>query len=465
VSPESPDRVSRYNAGMTINPIEQLNEFVWGDTIRRHGLPGRILSSFLRYLYAVLRDVFSGQLNMRAMSLVYTTLLSIVPLIAFSFSVLKGFGIHRQLEERMYLLLEPLGSKGVEITDNVMRLVHNVNGGVLGGISLAFFIWTAVSMVQKVEASFNYVWYVAKPRSFARRFTEYMFVLLVGPVVIVIALGMITSLQNEEFVQFLLNNQIVGPVFVATSKLTPYLLVSGVFAFLYWYMPNTNVRLSSALLGGLAGGFLWASMVIIFTTFVATAARTQAVYASFAIAIITLIWLYLNWLILLIGAQLAFYIQNTAYLRIGRREPRLSNSMRERLALNIMLLVARAHRHADQRLDIESLSDALEIPAITLAPVVAGLEANGLLAVDEKEFLLPGREMARTRLADILDVVRAQGETGSHRKPQWSQTIDTLGRALDDAVLATIADRSLSDLLDSAETDSVSGNREAVHEE
>lgn len=450
---------------MTMNPIEQLNELVWGDAVRRQGLPGRIVSTCMRYLYAVLRDVFTGQLNMRAMSLVYTTLLSVVPLIAFSFSVLKGFGIHRQLEERMYLLLEPLGEKGVEITDNIMRLVHNVNGGVLGGISLAFFIWTAVSMVQKVEASFNYVWYVDKPRNFARRFTEYMFVLLVGPVVIVIALGMMTSLQNEEFVQYLLQNQIVGPLFVATSKMTPYLMVSAVFAFLYWYMPNTNVRVSSALLGGLAGGCLWASMVIIFTTFVVTAARTQAVYASFAIAIITLIWVYLNWLILLIGAQVAFYLQNPAYLRIGRREPRLSNAMRERLALNIMLLVAGAHRHSGQRLNIETLSDRLEIPSITLGPVVTGLEGNGLLAVDENEYLLPGREMARTRLADILDVVRAQGETGSHRQPKWSESIDALGHELDDAIQATIGDKSLSDLLDSAETDSVPGNREAVDEE
>lgn len=442
---------------MKKNPIEYFNDLIWGNSLERHGLPGRIVSAVMRHLYAVLRDVFSGQLNLRAMSLVYTTLLSVVPLIAFSFSVLKGLGIHNQLEERMYLLLEPLGDRGVEITDKVMALVHNVNGGVLGGVSLAFFIWTAVSMVQKVEASFNYVWYVSKPRNFARRFTEYMFVLLIGPVVIAIALGMITSLQNEELVQYLLRNQFIGPVFVATSKLIPYLLVSGVFAFLYWYMPNTRVRIMPALLGGLAGGFMWASMVIIFTTFVATAARTQAVYASFAIAIITLMWLYLNWIILLIGAQLAFYIQNPAYLRIGRREPRLSNSMRERLALNIMLLVAQAHRHAEQRLTVHALSDALRIPSLTLAPIIAGLEDNGLLVPGEMEFLLPGREMARTRLSDILNVVREQGETGSYRDPRWAQAIDGLGRELDDAVLATIGDMTLSDLLDQAEERSAAG--------
>ena len=198
-------------------------------------------------------------------------------------------------------------------------------------------------------------------------------------------------------------------------------------------------------------------MVIVFTTFVVTASRTQAVYASFAIAVITLIWLYLNWIILLIGAQLAFYIQNPAYLRIGRREPRLSNSMRERLALNIMLLVARAHRYAEQRLSVQALSDSLEIPSLTLAPIIIGLEENGLLALDENEFLLPGREMARTGLSDILDVVRNQGETGSHRDPQWAKAIDVLGHELDDAILTAIDGKTLSDLLDLAEEQSSTG--------
>ena len=450
---------------MAKNPVELLNDFVWGDLLEKRGMPGRVLSTFLRYLYGVLRDLFSGQLSLRAMSLVYTTLLSIVPLLAFSFSVLKGFGMHEKLEAQMYLFLEPLGDKGIQITDQVMSLVNNVNGRVLGGVSLAFFIWTAVSMVQKVEESFNYVWYVSESRSFARRFTEYMFVLLIGPVAIVVALGMFTALQNQEVVQYLLQNQIVGPLFVATSKLTPYLLVSGVFAFLYWFMPNTRVRVIPALIGGLGGGFIWASMVIIFTTFIVTASRTQAVYASFAIAIITLIWLYLNWLILLIGAQLAFYIQNPAYLRIGRREPRLSNSMRERLALNIMLLVAKAHRYSEKRLNIQSLSEKLAIPSITLAPIIRGLEEQSLLARDEKEFLLPGREMARTPLSDVLDVVRVRGETGSHQEPQWSHAISMLGQQLDVAILETIGEKTLSDLLDEAEAGSGAGDRHATDEQ
>ncbi|MDH5263000.1 MAG: YihY/virulence factor BrkB family protein, partial [Gammaproteobacteria bacterium] len=293
-----------------------IDALIWGNLLSPYGLPGRVVRGVLRNAYAVLRDIFSGQLTLRAMSLVYTTLLSVVPLIAFSFAVLKGLGAHKQLEAYLYTILEPLGDKGAEITDNVMRLVHAVNGSVLGGIGLAFFVFTAISMVQKVEESFNYVWYVTKPRSFARRFTEYMLVLLVGPVIIVIALGAIAAVGNESVVLWFADNSVIGPIFSATSKLTPYLLVTSVFAFLYWYMPNTKVNVRSAMVGGLAGGIMWATLGMIFAAFIANSARTQAIYASFAIAVTTLIWLYLNWLILLIGSQIAFYFQNPAYLRL-----------------------------------------------------------------------------------------------------------------------------------------------------
>ncbi|MEJ2275501.1 MAG: YihY/virulence factor BrkB family protein [Woeseiaceae bacterium] len=432
---------------------QKLDDLVWGDKLYRHGLAGRILASVLRILYAVMRDIMSGQLTLRSMSLVYTTLLSVVPLLAFSFSVLKGLGVHKQLQARLYTVLEPLGDKGVEITDTLMRLVNNVNGNVLGGIGLAFFVYTAVSMVQKIEEAFNYVWYVSESRSFARRFTEYMLVLLIGPVLIAVALGAVASLQNESIVQWLSNQAIFGAVFSATSSLTPYLIVTAVFSFLYFYMPNTNVRISSALVGGLAGGFMWATVSLIFAAFVTNSARTQAIYAGFAIAIVTLVWLYLNWLILLIGAQIAFYYQNPEYLRIGRREPRLSNSMRERLALNIMLLVGGAFRAPGTSVDLNALSEELRIPSITIAPILEDLEVKGLVTVTEDESLVPGCDMSQIKLSDILAVVRIEGETGSYRPPQWADTVDSVGGMIDSAVDASLGDKTLAQLLDEQQRD------------
>jgi len=211
-------------------------------------------------------------------------------------------------------------------------------------------------------------------------------------------------------------------------------------------MPNTSVNLKSALVGGLLGGFLWASVGVIFTAFIANSAGTQAVYASFAIAIVALIWL-----ILLIGSQLAFYHQNPEYMRNGRREPRLSNAMRERLALNIMFLVGRAFRNNGEEMSLAKLSDTLKIPSITLTPIVIDLEENGLLTRTEKECLQPGQDISRLPLEDILRVAREEGDTGSSHNPHWASEVEGLGKELDRAICNTVASMTLADLLDQAE--------------
>ena len=427
---------------------KQLEHYVWGDGLTRYGPPGRVVAGVFRNLWAVMRDIFSGQLTLRAMSLVYTTLLSVVPLIAVSFSVLKGFGVHKELEKYLYGVLEPLGQKGIEITDQVMALVNNVNGSVLGGIGLAFFIYTAISMVQKIEESFNYVWYVTKPRSFATRVVEYSTVLIVGTLAVGIAIRVIASFGDEDIVVSMAETTVLSPIFDLLSGLTPYAVIIAIFSFLYMFMPNTSVKLTSALVGGAAGGFLWVTTSMIFGAFLSTSSNRQAIYASFAIAVTTLIWLYLNWLILLIGSQVAFYFQNPAYLRIGRREPRLSNEMRERLALNIMYLVGKEFRNPVLGVDLRSIGRSLRIPTITLAPIALGLEANGLLTTNEKEQLLPGREMSRITLNDILAVVRVEGETGSHKAPRWADAVQDLGEQIDSSVATALGDMTLRQLLD-----------------
>lgn len=429
----------------------KLDNFVWGDALEKYGLPGRIAAGILRNLYAVLRDIISGQLNLRAMSLVYTTLLSIVPLIAVSFSALKAFGVHEEIQPHLYRFLEPLGPKGVEITDYIMNLVNNVNSNVLGGLGFIFFIYTAISMVQKVEDSFNYVWYVSKSRSFATRLAEYSSVLIVGALAVGLAIKTIVEFSKDKLVVEMHENVVLAPVFGLTDFLMPYLITIGIFTTLYKFMPNTFVRLQSAIVGGVAGGFLWATTGTFFASFVAGSSNRQAIYASLAVAISALFWLYLNWIILLIGSQIAFYFQNPAYMRIGRREPRLSNSMRERLALNVMLIVGSAFRNSKQSITEGALSDELRIPSITFAPLIEALHENGLLSWTEHEELLPGREMSRIKLTDIVDVVRTQGETGSHRDPKWAGIVDSIGTSLDTVVDDTLGNKTLSDLVDEYE--------------
>jgi membrane protein len=214
------------------------------------------------------------------------------------------------------------------------------------------------------------------------------------------------------------------------------------------YVPNTHVRFKAAAIGGIFGGMLWAVLGGIFANFVAYTTTKQVIYTSFAVAISALLWLNLSWLVLLIGSQLSFYLQHPEYLRIGRREPRLSNGMRERLALNIMYLVGQAYRDSSRVITFDRISEQLRIPAIALAPVFDSLEGTGLLLTAEGESLVPGRDMNRIRLTEILDVVRRKGGTGSYREPRWLPGIDRLGQQLEQAVGGVVGERTLADLVD-----------------
>ncbi len=376
------------------------------------GKPLWYVARILRYPYALVRDILRGDLTLRAMSLVYTTLLSIVPLIALSFSVLKGLGYHRELEPMLYNFLEPLGERASELTSQVIGFVDNVRGGVLGSIGLVFLLYTVISMIQKVEESFNFVWRVDQPRSFGRRFSEYLSVMVIGPAVIVAALGIIATLANTSALQAISQYEPFGTIALAVGRLMPYLLVTGVFTFMYAFVPNTKVRLRAALIGGLFAGVLWAAGGVVFASFVSESTRTMVIYAGFAIVIVALIWIYVSWLILLVGAQLAFYVQHPQYLRPGRSEIPVNASLRERLALSIMYLVVCDYQTARPRWTINRLAEHLDLPGVAIGPIVTALEQGNLLLFAEDDTWVPARDPDSIELSEIMRAVRHHHAAG-----------------------------------------------------
>jgi membrane protein len=263
-------------------------------------------------------------------------------------------------------------------------------------------------MIQKVEESFNSVWRVAEPRSIARRITEYLSVLIVGPALIVPALGIMAALGNHSAVQAIAKIEPFGTLIAGLGVVTPYFLVIGVFTFLYGFVPNTKVRLRAALIGGIVAGFLWVGSGMLFASFVGSAKSTLLIYAGFAIVILTLIWLHISWLILLVGAQLAFYVQHPQCLRPGTTTEHLTAALAERLALSVMYLVGRDYSYAENNhYTLNSLAERLFIAASTLTPILRRLERAGLILATDSERLVPGRDVAGIALFEILDAVRS----------------------------------------------------------
>ncbi len=166
------------------------------------------------------------------------------------------------------------------------------------------------------------MWRVDRPRSFARRFSEYLGIILIGPALMSVAIGFTASLRSDAMMSRVEHLGPLGHWLAASSRLAPYLLVIATFSFLYVFVPNTRVRIKPAVLAGVLAGAGWVAMGGVFTSFVVNVTRNEAIYSGFAIVLAAMIWLQLSWLILLLGAQLAFYLQNPDYLRPGqRRQP------------------------------------------------------------------------------------------------------------------------------------------------
>jgi len=401
-----------------------------------------------RYSFALLRDFVHGELSLRAMSLVYTTMLTIVPLLAFAFAVLKGLGFHRNLEPLLQNFMAPLGPRGAEITTRIVGFVDNVSGSALASVSIIALLVSALSLAQKVEGSFNFVWRVDRPRSFARRVSEYVSVIFVGPLLMSVAMGLLATLASASATSWLRSIEPIGTWLARLHSLTPYVTVIAGFTFLYVFVPNTRVRLKSALIGGAFAGVLWAGSGSLFTTFVVSVSRTEAIYSGFAIVIVAMLWLHLSWVVVLLGAQLSFYAQNPDYLRLGQRAESLSNALRERLALSAMLLVGRDFATPGHGWRIESLAARIRVPRHLLAPVIGSLMDAGLLTRTNEHRLIPAKDPRNIEVNAILCAMRRADVDAHGASDDWNPTVGALADGIERAIRDAVGPRSLADLVD-----------------
>jgi membrane protein len=424
-----------------------LDRYLFGEYSEGPTAGARVLR-VLRYPYAILRDLSRGQINLHAMGLVYATLLSLVPLVAFAFAVLKGFGAHRELAPLIEEFFKPVGDRAHELTQQVMDFADKVSGGLVGALGLALLLWTLLGTIKKVEDSFNFLWRVEHARSFARRVTEYVALLIVGPIVVVSFIGLShqalesASAGFGRYVPFFERLKEIG------LNLAPFFMVTAIFTAVYMFVPNTKVRWKPAIIGGVTAGLLWAIVGKLFTALVVYTTRLSVVYAGFAIIVAALLWTYFGWLILLIGAQISFYVQNPNYLRMGLTELRLSAVQREQLTLKIMYLIARSYQDGKTRWTLDGLAHELGMPGIAIARVVHALEDARLVTVTEDEHLLPARDLGRISIQEIIDIARNEkaGQVG------WRNTripaIEGISSKMDEAWRNSCGEMSLRDLVE-----------------
>ena len=378
----------------------------------------RVGVRLLRLTFVAAWEFRESVLSIRATSLVYTTLLSLVPFLAVTFSVLKAFGIHQQIEPVLAQALEPLGPKGAEITSLVIGFVDNLKVGVLGAVGVAGLFYTTYSLIDKIEEAMNSIWRVQQGRPLARKFTDYLSVVLVGPVFVFTAFGLTASAQSHWLVQRVLEIQPLGYLVVWATQLLPFVFICFVFTFIYKFVPNTRVDLGSALMGGMTAGVLWQVAGMAFASFVASSGKYSAIYSSFAVLILFLIWLYVGWLIVLAGAQVAYYHQHpTAYL-MQLRWLQNTHAFREQLGLRLLLQITRRYLNGQRPFHERDVSVFLNVPLSLVEDLTEEFVHSGILVrTSEPEGVTLGRPPEQVTMIDVLEQIR-HGNTKNRSLPE-----------------------------------------------
>jgi membrane protein len=345
------------------------------------------------------------------MALAFKTLLSIAPLLAVLFSILKGFGVHNRMEPALAEALSPLGEKGQEITALLIRFVDRMSAGAFGSIGFVALFITVLSLMNSIEEAFNRIWHVKTPRKLTRKFSDYLSAILVGPVLVFAAVTITATLQSNTVIRALMSLQALGTVILTLLRLVPYLTLWGAFTFVYVFIPNIRVRFRSALVGGVVAAVLWQSVGWGFARFVASSTQYYAIYSSFAILLLFLLWLHIGWVIVLLGAQVTYAHQHIHFFQGDRLLLAHSPAGREKLALHMMLLVGRNFYHGLEPMTVSDLAGRLQLPAGMVKEFLDMFAATRLvLPVADGETYVLGRDPEMIGIKEILDCVKNSGK-------------------------------------------------------
>lgn len=432
--------------------LKQLHTRVWDTPMAGQPAWRQALIDASRISWVVIRDLISGTLSLRAMSLVYTTLLSLIPALAIAFALSRAFGLDSYVQGMLTDFLGPLGERGAEITRTMMEFVNRVNANILGTVGFAFLLYTVISMIKKVETAFNSIWRVEASRSIARQFTEIVSFSLIGPLVILTLIGIMAGALHNSYVDAFVSFAPVRFAVDQMSKVVPFAILIGAFTFLYAMLPNTRVNLSSALVGASVAGIIWGATGWAFAIFVVRSAQYVAIYSAFASLVIFMIWIYVAWLILLMGCAIAFYFQNRRYLSPIDGLGLLSARQVDRMAVQALLLLHESFERGDKLWTQENLAQRLKLPVDAMKEIIRALCRAELVAFssDSPSRLLPSRPPEKTPIVDVLDAVHRHRDKGDIADSALASVpkVDAFFRRLAEAEDSILQGATIGDLLE-----------------
>ena len=394
----------------------------------------------LRILLLASRRFVTDHCQQTASVLTYYSLLNIVPVVAVAFAIAKGFGLEKLIEKQITQIAAKANLQS-DLTNQILTFSHNLlgqaKGGLIAGVGIILLFWTVISILGKIEESLNDIWEIKKSRTLIRKFGDYIAMMVLGPLLLVIS-GSATLLVASQVTVLLAKISFLGvfsSAIVFLLNLLPYVSIWVLLTMLYLVMPNTRIPLTSAILGGIAGGTIAQIVQWAYIKFQIGVASQGAIYGSFAALPLFLAWLQMSWMIVLFGAEIAHASEHYETYGFHPDYSRISVSAKKLLTLRIFHLLTKRFSLGEKPLTVRQIARVVEIPVRLVESLLQELSEVGLVAETVKGEMSevgfqPGRTIENITLKFVLDEYEKYGVT---EIPDYrSEDVDTITKYLKD---------------------------------
>lgn len=446
------------------------SETVWSENRPRRGALG-FFYRVCRILHLCVRGFIHDDCVFRASALTYITVLSLVPLLAFSFSVAQGFGFYEKLvQETINPFLDrtfgPVATGGAHVPipvqsheirvaiDRVLEMagtyVQETKVASLGALGLVILLWAVLKLLSTIERSFNHIWGVQRPRSIVRKFSDYLAMVIVAPIFLFTATGITAFAENHGVTEVLREKLHLGPILDLLVAGVPLIALWLGFTFVYLVMPNARTRVVSAVIGAIVGGTLWHLTLLLHIKFQVGVANYNAIYASFAAIPIFLIWIQFSWVAVLVGAEVCFAHQSEPdYLRVARSRP-ADHAFKELLGVRAMARIGQRFLAGGPSWTADALAAEIAVPIRPMEEVLDLLVQRGVLAVapmGSQDAFLPARDLDAITVKSVLDALKGtSGPVDVPARTKADHRIDKILAALNQEMADSHSNATMRDL-------------------
>lgn len=366
---------------MLKNISDFVKEDIWLISEHQLSLWQRYAVKCLKILLLSVQGFQQNLCELHATALSLYTLLSIVPMIAMLFGIAKGFGLEQMLQQQLLQQIPKQETMMIRLFEFAQNLLLSTEGGLVAGMGVFVLFWTVIKVLSSIEETFNQIWHIKQGRTLARKLSDYLSLMLLAPLLLIVAssITVFMTTQINWLVKTLHISDTGSSMLLTTLNILPVVIMSGLFSFVFIFLPNQKIELKAGIIAGIITGVIYQVVQAAYLILQIGVSSYNAIYGSFAALPLFLVWLQLGWLIVLFGCEISFFIQHYETYKYEEKFSGLCFALKKVLALQITHTIVQRFAKAEKALNATEIATQFNLPVAVVQMTLSNLVDSGII--------------------------------------------------------------------------------------